>query len=239
MKKLCLVAILVLCSFTRPEINSAESLLQAMYGRYHGVWHKTLRFSQITRRYRNDSLMKTDTWYEHVLYPDKLRIDFSLPMGSFGVIFRNDSTYSFRDGKIVRAVKGGNELIFFLGGMYAGSFDEIPRRFAALHYDLSKFHTNTWKGKPVYVLGAGTDDERANQLWVDREKLVPVRFIKFDGGVKQEGWFENHIPLQKAWSETSCSFYVNGKLLQTETYQQVAAGEPVDEHLFDPGSITR
>jgi hypothetical protein len=238
MKILYLLPILLLCSFNPPKVDSSTAILQAMYSRYHGVWHKTLKFTQTTERYRNDSLMKTDTWYEHIMYPDLLRIDFGTPDGKMGIIFRHDSTYSFRDNKVVRAVKGENELIFFLGGMYSNTFDQVLAHFKTLNYDLSKFHADTWKGKPVYVIGADKDGDRVNQLWIDKEKLVAVRFIKFTDDVKEEGLFENQVPIKKAWSETKCSFYVNNRLLQVETYRDIVADEPVDKSIFEPGALS-
>jgi hypothetical protein len=63
--------------------------------------------------------------------------------------------------------------------MYSNTFDQVLAHFKTLNYDLSKFHADTWKGKPVYVIGADKDGDRVNQLWIDKEKLVAVRFIKF------------------------------------------------------------
>lgn len=222
--------------FSYKNATSTE-VLQSMYARYHGHWHKTLSFNQTTERYKNNTLIKTSTWYERIVYPDKLRIDFdSLKSGS-GVIFRSDSTYVFRNNKIAQAVKGGNDLIFFLGGMYALPFDSIVAHFAQLNYNLSKFHASTWKGKPVYVLGADKDGDKANQLWIDQERLIPVRFIEYKDGRKEEGYFEQHIALKDAWSETKCSFYFDDKLLQVETYHNVTADVPVDIKVFDPSSF--
>jgi len=218
--------------------STSQEVLQSMYKRYHNNWHKSLKFNQTTERFRNDSLIKTSTWYENIVYPDLLRIDFDSAKSSSGVIFRHDSTYVFRNNKIVRSTKDENELIFFLGGMYAMPFDKILSHFADLHYDLSKFHTSTWKGKPVYVLGDDKDGDKVNQLWIDQEKMVAVRFIKYDNNTKEEGYFEQQIPLNKAWSETKCSFFINDKLLQVETYHDVVASNgPVDMSVFDPAAI--
>jgi len=208
-----------------------------MYNRYHPHWRKSLTFNQTTERYRNDSLISTGTWYETMVYPDLLRIDIGTEKSANGILFRRDSTYRFTNNKITRAVKGENELIFFLGGMYAMSFDKVLTHFADLHYDLSKYHTSTWKGKPVFVLGADNDGDKVNQLWIDQEKLVAVRFIKYDGGTKEEGLFEQQIPLKDAWSETKCSFYINDKILQVETYRNLVADSPVDMKIFEPTAI--
>ncbi|MGZ3946247.1 MAG: hypothetical protein ACXVJB_14980, partial [Mucilaginibacter sp.] len=174
MKVLSALLILFL-PFTGHKDLDSTTLLQKMYARYHGKWHSNLAFNQTTERYRNDSLVKTQTWYEHILYPDKLRIDFDSLKSGNGIIFRADSTYVISNHKLARSLKNENELIFFLGGMYFVPFDEILTHFKNLHYDLSKFHIDTWKGKPVYVIGADKADEKVNQLWIDHEKLVAVR----------------------------------------------------------------
>jgi len=231
-----LPAILLLAFLTPAKNNStSKEVLTSMYKKYHGTWHKSLKFTQTTERFRNDSLINTSTWYETIVYPDLLRIDIGSVNSPNGILFRHDSTYVFRANKIVRGEKNENELIFFLGGMYSKTFDDVLKHFGELHYDLSKFHASTWKGKPVYVLGADKDDDKVNQLWIDQEKLVAVRFLKYEKDTKEEGTFEQQVPVKNAWSETKCSFYFNDKLLQTETYRDLKADEPIDMKIFEPG----
>jgi hypothetical protein len=236
MKKLSIVLFLFLPFSRQADLNST-TLLQKMYARYHGKWHNNLAFNQTTERYKNDSLVKSQIWYEHILYPDKLRIDFDSLKSGNGVIFRADSTYVISNNKLTRSIKNENELIFFLGGMYFVPFDQILAHFKALNYDLTKFHTDTWKGKPVYVIGSDKADEKVNQLWIDKEKMVAVRFIKYENGTKEEGTMENQIALKGAWSETLCKFYINDHILQVETYHDVVAGGPIDKTIFEPSLI--
>ncbi|MFI5160795.1 MAG: hypothetical protein ACHQHN_05930 [Sphingobacteriales bacterium] len=236
MKKLSIVLFLFLPFSHISNLNST-TLLQKMYARYHGKWHNSLSFNQTTQMYKNDSLFKTQTWYEHIQYPDKLRIDFDSVKSPNAIIFRADSTYVISRNKLLRSLKNENELIFFLGGQYFVPFDQVLSHFKDLHYDLSKFREDIWKGKPVYVIGSDNAQEKVNQLWIDQEKLVPVRFMKYENGTKEEGTFENQIPLKKAWSETLCKFYVNDHILQVETYHNVTADAPVDKSIFDPGMV--
>ncbi len=236
MKILTLISFLFLSLLPKQELNST-SLLQKMYERYRNKWHTSLSFNQTTERYRNDSLVKSEIWYERISYPDKLRIDFTSPTSGKGVIFRGDSTYVFANNKITRAVKSENELSFFLGGLYFVPFDQVLAHFKTLNYDLSKFHASVWKGKAVFVIGAASDDEKINQLWIDQENLIPVRFLKYDNKTKEEGWFEDHIRIGGGWSETKCTFFVNDHLLQVEKYHDVVAGGSVDQAIFDPGRI--
>lgn len=235
--KIITILIFLFIPFSHPKDLTSTDLLHKMYNRYHGKWHSTLSFTQTTEMYRKDTLFKKQTWYEHILYPDLLRIDFDVPNSGNGIIFRHDSTYRFDKNKIVRAVKNENELIFFLGGLYFVPFEQALEHFKALHYDLSKFHEDTWKGKPAYVIGANTTEEKVNQLWIDKERLVAVRFIKYDDNTKEEGTFENQIPLKGAWSETLCKFYINDKILQTETYTNLVGGASIDKNIFEPSMM--
>ena len=236
MKILSVIFLFFLPFSSRQELNST-TLLQKMYARYHGKWHSGLLFNKTTERYRNDSLIKSETWYERIAYPDMLRIDIGGRKSGNGIIFRKDSTYVFNNNKITRSLKNENELIFFLGGLYFVPFDDILAHFKALHYDLSKFHSSTWKGKPVYVIGADKDDDKVNQLWIDQDKLVAVRFVKYDDNTKEEGLFEDQIAVKNAWSETKCSFYVNDKILQVEKYNEIIPVDSLDKNIFDPNRI--
>lgn len=235
--KITSLLFLFFLSFGHREDLNSTAVLQKMYKHYHGKWHSTRSFNQTTEMYRKDTLFKKQTWYEHILYPDKLRIDFDSLKSGNGVIFRADSTYVISNHKLVRSVKNENELIFFLGGMYFVPFDQALAHFKDLHYDLTKFHTDTWKGKPVYVIGADKADEKVNQLWIDQEKLIAVRFLKYEDGTKEEGTMEDAVPLKGGWSETLCKFYINDHILQIEKYHDIVGGGAVDKSMFEPSMV--
>jgi outer membrane lipoprotein-sorting protein len=232
-----LITLLSVWGFTSPKQLTSADVIKKMYSRYHGKWHTSLTFTQTTGRYRNDTLVKTDTWHERIVYPDMLRIDFGADKSGNGVIYRGDSSYIFRNNKVVRAAKDENELIFFLGGLYFKPIDQVLTHFNELHFDLGKSHESTWKGKAVYILGSAKDDDKVTQLWIDKEKLVAVRYFKYDVNGKMEATFEEHKMIEGAWSETLCKFYMNDKLLQTEVYNDIKANQPIDKSVFDPALI--
>jgi hypothetical protein len=237
MKILFSVALLSMLGLSSTNNTTSTDVVKKMYSRYHGKWHTSLTFTQTTGRYRNDSLLKTDTWHERIVYPDLLRIDFGNAAEGNGVIYSGDSSFVFRNNKVVRADKAENELIFFLGGMYFKSYEQVISHFAELHIDLAKFYETTWKGKPVYVLGAGTNSDKLTQLWIDKEKLVAVRYFKYEKDFKEEATFEDHLKIKDAWSETNCKFIMNDKLLQTESYKDIVANAAIDKSVFDPKLI--
>jgi hypothetical protein len=227
------LAIACLFSFLLKNDNSEEAL-QKMYQQYAGRWMHSFTFDQTTEIYRNDSLIKTAEWHEAIVYPDKFRIDFGEAKDGNAAIFTKDSVYSFHSGKLMRTTPNDDDLTFILGGMYFYSFDTMKAMFVKMGYDLNKFCETTLNGKPAYVIGANDTTEKTNQLWIDKEKLVAVKFINYTHGEKEEGIFSNHKQFGGGWSETNCIFYVDGKLIQKEIYFNCKANEAVDLKIFNP-----
>jgi hypothetical protein len=215
----------------------AEKVIRQMYDRYHGKWFSSFTFLQTTESYKNDTLSKKTTWYEAISFPDKFRIDFGNPSEGNAVIFRNDSVYSFEKGQLKNKGVENNDLTFLLGGMYFYPFDRVLKQLTTLHYDLSKFHKDRWNNKDVYVIGANNNEEKLNQLWIDQEKLVLVRMIKYDDNRKEEGLFENQIQAAGGWSETVAVFYIDDKLIQKEFYYDCKTNPVIDPRVFEPSDF--
>lgn len=118
-----------------------------MHDRYSGKWYKTFSFNQTTEVYRNDTLKPTETWYENIKFPKDFRIDFGNPGSGNAVIFKNDSSYFFKNGKHAGVRRDENDLIFLLGGMYFYSFDEVITKLNHLVMTLINFMKIDGKGK--------------------------------------------------------------------------------------------
>jgi len=227
------ISALTVLSFTKPATGT--DIIKMMYSKYAGKWHSTLTFTQKTERYRNDTLISTQTWQEAMKAPDKLRIDIGPAANGSVAIFRGDSTYNVRGGVLRSGTKDENDLIFLLGGLYFYPLDHSLAKLKTLGYDLTKSYENEWKGKPVYVIGASDKSDLAsNQLWVDKKELFLVRMIEQTKGTKEECIFADHVRIGGGWSETKASFYFNGKLVQVESYSDYKMPEVLDEKLFDP-----
>ncbi|MEO6137018.1 MAG: hypothetical protein ABIP35_17825 [Ginsengibacter sp.] len=214
--------------------QGSKQLLQQMHERYAGKWHQTLTFNQTTEIYLNDTLVRTERWYENIHYPKDFRIDFGHPDSGRAVIYHNDSSFVFSRGKITSARADENDLIFLLGGMYFYPIDIVFTKMKSYGYDLDKFHEDELKGEPVYVIGAGKGEETVNQLWIDKGNFNLLRMITFTNGRKQEAMFENHVKIGGGFSETLVRFFVNDKLVQIEKYYDLQAGKEISHALFDP-----
>jgi len=219
---------------------TGREIVKKMHARYAGKWYRSFTFSQTTEVYRNDSLRSTQTWYEFIRFPERFRMDFGSADSGNAAIFRRDSCYRFRNGKLRSTTINNNEgLIFLLGGMFFYPLGQTEKIFDSLHYDLSKGHEDVWKGRPVYVIGAGKGDTGTNQLWVDKENLYPVRMLKTDPQTHLEALFEDWKPMGGGWLETKCSFFFNGKLAQVETYHDYKTNVALDDRIFDPSNLAR
>lgn len=130
-----------------PKKITGEKVLREMYIRYAGNRYKNFTFTQTTENYRNDSLVKTATWYEAIVFPDDFRISFGDIRDGNAMIQKKDSVYNFRKGNLVRRTAKGEDLTFMLGGMYFIPFDSVKNRMRKDGYDISKGHEICGKAK--------------------------------------------------------------------------------------------
>ncbi|HVZ98569.1 MAG TPA: hypothetical protein VG847_16925 [Chitinophagaceae bacterium] len=237
-KVIAAIFILIIVSGTTPPHGSID-VLQKMHDRFQNKWYKTFSFNQTTELYKNDSLQRSQVWYENIKFPGRFRIDFGSPDSGNAVIFKNDSSYVFRKFKKTAARPYDNDLLFLLGGMYFYPFEQVISKMKSYGYDLDKYHEDTWEGKEVYVIGAKKNEDSVNQVWIEKENYSPVRFIKWEGGSKEEGLFENHVPLDGGFTETLVYFYISNKLVQVEKYHDLKANQPMDDAIFDTNNLVK
>jgi len=234
--KLFLITALFMASFFA-KVNTGEDVVKLMYKKYAGKWARTLVFDQTTDIYR-DTAKTTQVWHESMYFPDKLRIDREPVASSSSSIFRGDSTYTIRNGKVT-ASASGNDLIFLLGGMYFYPLDKTIQKLKSQGYDLSKACEDSYNGKPVYIIGAANKNEKVNQLWINKDDLYLVRMIKYgksSQGVvnKQDAIFGGYIKIGGGGAETKVAFYLNDKLRQVESYYNCKETPDMDQKIFDP-----
>jgi outer membrane lipoprotein-sorting protein len=227
----------VVSSFIKPP-GSLE-ILKKMHDRYAGKWYKTFSFNQTTEIYRNDSLKRSETWYENIQFPDNFRIDFGDPDSGNAVIFKNDSSYLFRRFQRATVQPNNDDLLFLLGGMYFYSFNEVPVKMKSFGYDLDKFHEDTWKGLPVYVIGARKNEDSTNQIWIEKENFSVIRTLKYENNTREEAFFENHVKLDGGFTETLVRFYINNKVIQVEKYHDLKGNLEINPAIFDTENFVK
>jgi hypothetical protein len=229
MEKIILLVFILISS-----VAQSQDFVAKMYTANAKDFRKSLSFVQQTEFYRNDSLMRTATWHEVLVYPDKLRIDINDVSKGNSLFFVNDSFYNFQNSELKSRSYQPHDLLFVLGGMYSFSLDAVLKRLKAIGYNTDKSFEAMWKGIKVVVVGTDKEETESNQFWVDKEKLVTVRILNNKDGQKTEIRCEDYIRLGNNWCETKIEMYINGKLRQTEKYTNVQKDIIVDMEYFNP-----
>ena len=214
-----------------PPTNGVELIAQ-MRQRYLGKWYRTLTFVQKTTLADG----KVETWYEAVELPGKLRIDIAPLDRKNTLLFRNDSLYEFKGGKLAESRPMIHPLMVLGFDVYAQPVGATARQLRALGFDLDKLHESTWQGRPAYVVGAAAGDTLTRQFWIDKERLYFVRMVepgKQDPSARVESRFDKYIPMGQGWLETEVRFLVNGETRMLEEYTEPKAGVELSPALFD------
>ena len=229
----------VLLSSTPPLFPDGQSVIQAMHQRHAGHWYRSLTFVQTTTLTNPD---RTETWYEAARFPGRLRIDIAPIDSGRTLLFRRDSLYAFRLGKLAGAQPFVHPLMVLGFDVYFDPPAVTAAKLQALHFDLTKVHEESWQGRPAIVVGALAGDTTSSQFWVDRERLVFVRMIEpapGGGPGTAETQFNQYQPLGQGWLSIEVTFAVNGVLQQKETYANARADAVLPEELFDPAQYDR
>jgi hypothetical protein len=233
---LCLI-LLVVPAAQSATLKTPEELVQAMQKKYGKSWYKTATFVQKTVNYEADGSKKISTWYEAMSVPGSLRIDFAPTRDGNGILFTNNTIYSFKDGKVANTRPFVHPLLVLGFDIYRLPLADVISALRGLKFDLSILREDTWQGRPAYVVGAKAGDHHSPQFWIDKKNLYFVRLLRpsgKDGAETQETQFNKYERLGGGWMSPEVIFMVNGKIVTTEEYSEMRADVSLDTRLFDP-----
>ena len=213
-------------------ITSGSRLVAAMHDRYVDKWYRTLTFVQTTTLTRGGGPI-VQTWYEAADLPGRLRIDTNLGTRS-GALYARDSVYSFADGKLVHADTGYNELLILGFDVYTQSAARSDAVLRHLGFDLSKIHESTWRGEPVYIVGAMRGDTTSKQFWVDRDRLLFVRLLEKTPRGLADFRFNKYEHAGGGWIAAQVEQFVNGSRVLLEEYRDIKPNVALPMGFFDP-----
>ena len=223
------------------EVNSGEALVKAMHDRYAATWYKSVTFVQKSTTYNPDGTSKAETWYEAALLPGRLRIDIGEPSDGNGYLLVNGNVTIFKDGKVNANREQVNMLLVLGFDVYAQSPQTTLAIAKQEGFDASKFHEDTWEGKPAYVFGAEKGDLKSKQFWVEKERLLFVRLLEpgsKDPNQTQDIRFTDYRKLGGGWIAARVEVYAGGKKVFSEEYADIQKDVALDAAVFDPKQFT-
>ena len=222
------------------DIKSGDQLVAAMHKKYSTKWYKTLTFVQKTITHKPDGTTSSETWYEALSAPGKLRIDIEPLDKHDGILFADGKLYSFREGKLEGSRPFVHPLLVLGFDAYVQAPETTIAQLKGLGLDMTIFHEDTWQGQPAYVVGAKQGDLNTPQFWVTKKDLLFVRLIQLAGRDKkvvQETQFNKYVKVKVGgWVSAEVKFYNDGKLATSEEYTEIQAGMPLDTNLWNPES---
>jgi hypothetical protein len=218
--------------------TTGDQVVRAMHDRYASTWYKTLTFQQKTTRRTPADTMVIETWYETAAVPGRLRIDIA-PRPGTSYIFANDSIYVTNKDSVLRRVAGRNPLLILGFDVYGQPAEKTLDVLRGEGFNTTPLHEDTWKGRPVYVVGAAKGDLHSKQFWVDKDRLLFVRLLepaRGDSTKMDDTRFDDYRPLGGGWIAALVESYSGGKLIQKEEYSDIKANPPVAANWFTPGA---
>ncbi|MEO8448238.1 MAG: hypothetical protein ABI647_00520 [Gemmatimonadota bacterium] len=225
------LAVLSLVAAPRTDIKSGEDVIRAMHDKYANTWYKKLSFVQ--RAIWFDGRPEGE-WWEAMFSPGRLRIDIAPIDSGRGVVYKSDSVFRFANKKVAGGGPGQNALLILGFDVY----NQAPERSIEIlkkeGFDLSKVREDTWQGKAVYVVGAAKGDEKTNQFWIEKDRLLFAKVIEpGQNGSISDIRFEKYVKLGGGWLATECLFYTDGKLSFHEIYRDWKINDAVNDDLFN------
>jgi hypothetical protein len=219
------------------RLTSGAGLVRAMHDLYAGKYLKTMSFLQNNTAYTTTGQEQHSQWYEHIEVPGKLRIAFLPASTRSGLVQVDDKVASFDNGIRVDFRPSVNPLLVLTSDIYAAPMTQIMRELDSLQVDTDLIRTDQWDGNPVYVVGAKAGDSTSNQMWVDADRLLLVRFIQKskagDRTIVSDNQVKGYKEIQGYQIPTEFLVLRNGRPVWREEYANVRINEEFPEGTFD------
>ena len=211
------------------EIKDSISLFKAMKDKYDGKWFQNYTFKQLTiNKDKQERVTDSALWYESVSYPTYFRIDRDIEKGNY-VIYRNDSTYNFRNGELYESLDKPATHLLFKGGLYFMSLNESLEKLKKYNYNINKFRKDTLKGQAAFVVGDST-----NQFWLNATYFYCMkRIYTTDNGNKVDVVYDDFKKLDNGWVEQKVTFYVDGVERLNEFYKEIKTRPMFDSKIYN------
>lgn len=217
--------------------QTARGLVARMRGHYDGRWYNTLSFRQENISYTSGGENRS-SWFERQSVPRRLRIDFLTPVADgSGILFRNDSAYSFQNGRLAQGAPQLHPLLLLSADLYALPVDTTMAALARLDIDTTQFRRGRWEDSPVWVVGAPDGDSTANQFWVDADRWVLLRLVHSQRAGTRTVRTDYRFTYQVVDSlpvPREIVFLRNGAPYWRESYTDVRVNPPVPDSIFLP-----
>lgn len=214
--------------------NNSTSIIQKMHLKWEGKWVQNMRFEQMVYYYKGDSIVKQEVWQEILSSPQKLHIRFNGFESGSGMLFANDSIFSYKDFQVVKEGKMVHHLLLLGFDLYNQDPAITESKLIELGFDIKKSHLIKEEGREILVVGTEEEgDYTSFQFWIDKENLYLTRVISNRDYSISDVIFGNYITIEEYPVATEITFKVNGEIAMVEKYFNISFPKELDLGLFD------
>jgi len=231
---LILLALIVTVSSCSRKPQNGYELIDRMYNANKLTWYETLCFSQEVLHYRHDSIVSTEVWHEAYQSPGRLIIKFNDPDSGTGLLFTNDSIYSYREG-ILESVRYRIHDLVVLGLDINNISPEITaERALKCGYNLDLIREGKCMGRDAWIVG----DTTGTCFWADKESLLFLKMRRRSDENSREVEFNGYENINGYPVATEIRFYDNkGELNMVEKYFNITPGCKMPASTFTPSEF--
>ena len=214
------------------SFSSSQALFEHMKAQNDSTWYQHFTFKQHTYRFDDKGQPLDSTiWHEAVSYPYLFRIDRDINEGVY-TIYRNDSTYNFKNDTLVSALDQPAKHLLMKGGLYFVSVKETLDKLVKYGYDVESFRKDTLMGEDAYVIG-----DTGNEFWLHASNFYCMRRVyTTPSGKIVNVVYEDYKQLGKGWVEQKVSFYVDEVKRLEEFYFDIELKSKIEEGYFKPSA---
>lgn len=177
--------------------------------------------------------------------PDKARLEVSFPQEKKVMVSQGKQSVSLIAERIAPEDKAElRQRLLFRNLILLPSTRAILRLLREEGVDAGKVALGRYKGKIAYIIGAREGEERMPQLWVEKERLFPLRFIGrviIEGVVKMiEIKYQDYRYLSGGLSYPfRVEFYTDEKLTQCFRVKEIYESPKLVKGMFDVAKIRK
>ena len=211
--------------------QNGYELIEQMYNANKANWYKTLCFSQKVIYYKNDSIASTDTWLEAYQSPGNLILKFNDWGSGNGLLFTNDSVYSYKEGELQSVRYRIHDLVVLGLDINNVPPSKTAERIEKCGYNLNLIAEDQCMGHNAWVVG----DTSGNCFWVDKETLLFLKMRRKTGEDSREVEFAKYENINGYPVATVINFYNKyGKLNMVEKYFNVIPNRSIPSTIYSP-----
>ncbi len=231
---ICLTMLVTIASCSRKPQNGYE-LIEQMYNANKSNWYQTLCFSQEVVRYSNDSVVATEVWHEAYQSPGNLIIKFNDLNSGTGILFTNDTIYSYRDGNLESVRYRIHDLVVLGLDINNVPPETTTDRAVKCGYNLDLIQEGTCMGRKAWIVG----DTLGTCFWADMKSLLFLKMRRRAGENSREVEFAGYEDINGYPVATVIRFYdSNGAPEMVEKYFNITPGCDVPASAFIPSEFS-